>query len=81
MSELEMLQRLLDREGGRYEVDTEEEFNDNTGEYEEVSFLCIPAYEDEYLILCFNKDGTLCQIDADNDWQGYAERMRRKRGE
>ena len=81
MNEFEMLQRLLDREGGKYEVDTEEEYNDGTGEYEEMNLLCIPAYEDEYLILGFNKEGSLCYIDANNDWQGYLERMRRKRGE
>lgn len=78
MNELEMLQRMLDREGGRYEVDTEEEYNDGTGEYEEATFVCVPAYENEYLILCFNQKGELCFIDADNDWQGY---LNRKRGE
>lgn len=76
MNELEMLQRMLDREGGRYEVDTEEEYNDDTDEYEEVTYVNIPAYENEYLILGFNKEGELCFIDADNDWQGYLKRKR-----
>lgn len=78
MNELEMLQRMLDREGGRYEVNTEEEYNDDTGEYEEATFVSIPAYENEYLILGFDKEGRLCFIDADDDWQDYLER---KRGE
>jgi hypothetical protein len=78
MNELEMLQRMLDREGGRYEVDTEEEYNDDTDEYEEVTYVSVPAYENEYLILGFNKEGRLCFIDADNDWAGY---LKRKRGE
>jgi hypothetical protein len=81
MNEFEMLQRMIDREGGKYEVDTEEELNEDTGEYEEINFLCVPAYKDEYLILIFDKNGTLCYIDANNDWQGYLERMRKKRGE
>ena len=74
MNELEMLQRMLDREGGRYEVDTEEEYNDDTGEYEEATFVCVPAYENEYLILGFDKEGRLCFIDADDNWQDYLER-------
>lgn len=45
MSEFEMLQRMLDREGGIYKVDTEEEFNDETGEDEEMN----PAYDEEFL--------------------------------
>lgn len=77
MSEFEMLQRLLDREGGKYEVDTEEEFNDDTGEYEEINLLCIPAV-DEYLILSFDKEGKLCYIDAEFGWEDY---LKRKRGE
>ena len=81
MNEFLMLQRMLDREGGRYEVDTEEEFNEDTGEYEETNFLCIPAVRDEFLILGFNKEGNLCYIDAGTDWQDYLERMRKKRGE
>jgi hypothetical protein len=78
MNELEMLQRMLDREGGRYEVDTEEEYNDDTDEYEEMNFLCIPAVKDEFLILGFDKEGDLCYIDAGADWEDY---LKRKRGE
>ena len=80
MNEFEMLQRMLDREGGKYEVDTEEEFNEDTGEYEELNFLCVPAI-DEFLILGFDKEGKLCFIDAGADWEYYLERMRIKRGE
>lgn len=74
MSEIELLQRMLDREGGRYEVDTEEEFNEDTGEYEEMNYLCIPAVKDEFLILGFDKEGDLCFIDAGADWEGYLKR-------
>ena len=77
MNELEMLQRMLDREGGIYEVETGEEFNEDTGEYDEITFLCIPAIE-EFLILCFDKEGNLCFIDAEADWEDY---LKRKRGE
>ena len=77
MNEFEMLQRMLDRESGKYEVDTEEDFNDETGKYEEMNILCIPAV-DEFLILGFDKEGKLCYIDAEFDWEDY---LKRKRGE
>ena len=77
MNEFIMLQRMLDREGGKYEVDTEEEFNEDTGEYEETNLLCIPAC-DEFLILGFDKEGKLYFVDAATGWEEY---LKRKRGE
>lgn len=74
MNEFDILKNMFDREGVKYTIDTEQEFNDDTGNYDEVSYLCIPAMVDEFLILGFTTDGELCYVDAGADWEDYLKR-------
>lgn len=74
MSEFEILKNMFDREGVNYTIDKETEYDEETETEIPLLFLCVPAFEDEFLILGFNQDGELSFVDASTDWEGYLER-------
>lgn len=74
MSEFDTLKNMLERENVKFIIDVEKEYNDDTDSYDEVSYVCIPAVADEYLILGFTPDGDLCYVNAETDWEGFLKR-------
>lgn len=81
MSEFDTLKNMLDRNGGKYEVDIEKDYNEETDTEYETTFLCIPALSEEFLILGFDEDGDLVYIDAGADWADYLNRREARKGE
>ena len=77
MSEFDTLKNMFNREGVKYTIDIEQDFNEDTGECYEVPYLCIPALQDEFLILGFDEDGDLVYVDAGGDWEDYLKRRER----
>lgn len=73
MSEFDTLKNMLDRNGAKYTIDSEEECDED--EYlHHTDFICIPAVQDEFLILGFDEDGDLVYVDAGADWDDYLNR-------
>ena len=75
MSEFDTTKNMLIREGTKFVEEREKEINEETGTEWYTTFLCIPAFEDEFLILGFDEDGTLIYVDAGTDWEDYIERV------
>lgn len=80
MSELNTLKNMLDRNDAKYVEEVEKDFDEDTGTEMTTTFLCIPALQDEFLILGFDEDGNLVYVDAGGDWDDYLERIK-ARGE
>ena len=76
MSEFDTLKNMLDRNGATYVEEVEKEFIEELEKELTTTFLCIPAYEDEFLILGFDEDGNLTYVDAGGDWVDYLERIK-----
>ena len=81
MSEFDTLKNMLDRNGGKYEVDIEKDYDEDLETEYETTFLCIPALQDEFLILGFDEDGDLVYIDAGDGWDDYLRRREAMKGE
>ena len=75
MSEFDILKNMLDRNGVKYVEEVEKEINEDTEAEMTTTFLCIPALQDEFLILGFDEDGSLVYVDAGGDWDEYLERI------
>lgn len=80
MSELDIMKNMFIREGAKFVEEEEKEYNEELEKEITTTFLCIPAFDDEFLILGFDEDGTFIYVDAGNDWLGYLERIK-ERGE
>lgn len=80
MSEFDTLKNMLDRNGAKYVEEVEKDFNEDAEAEMTTTFLCIPAVQDEFLILGFDEDGDLVYVDAGADWNEYLERIK-ARGE
>lgn len=74
MSEFEILKNMLDRNDAKYTIDSEEDYNEDIDETCRTNYLCIPAVQDEFLILGFDEDGDLIYVDAGADWDEYLKR-------
>lgn len=74
MSELDTMKNMFIREGVKFVEENEKEINEETGTEWFTTFLCIPALQDEFLILGFDEDGTLIYVDAGADWADYLKR-------
>lgn len=74
MSEFDTLKNMLDRNGAKYTIDSEEDYNEDIDETYHTDFICIPALQDEFLILGFDEDGDLIYVDAGGDWDDYLKR-------
>ncbi len=75
MSEFDTLKNMLDRIDAKYTIDTEEEIMDeNSCHLFRTDFICIPAMQNEFLILGFDEDGECVYMDAATDWEDYLKR-------
>lgn len=75
MSEFDTLKNMLDREGVKYVEEVEKEYFEEYETELTTTFLCIPAFKDEFLILGFDEDGNFLYVDASDDWEGYLKRI------
>lgn len=78
MSELDTLKNMLIREGVKFVEETEKEHNEELETELRTTFICIPAFKDEFLILAFDEDGTFIYVDAGVDWEDYLKRVQDK---
>ena len=76
MSEFDTLKNMLDRNSAKYVEEVEKEFIEELEKEITTTFLCIPALQDEFLILGFDEDGDLVYVDAGGDWDDYLERIK-----
>lgn len=75
MSELDTLKNMLIRECVKFVEERETEYNEELETELRTTFICIPAFKDEFLILGFDEDGTFIYVDAGVDWEDYLERV------
>ena len=78
MSELDTMKNMFIRESVKFVEEREEEIDEEKGTEFHTTFLCIPAFDDEFLIFGFDEDGSLIYVDAGADWEDYLERVQDK---